>query len=178
MPVRHFRKKPVEIEAVFFDGSEESFKECCEFAKDIKLELHDECVIFGVTYGLINEMHASFCCPAGNWLAYNKEIGYFQLEPELLALDYEIVTAEDRPLVVSGVLCKLGQMDKKSNKIIDEELLVAIEKEYREKDLKIKRVASELHISIEIPIQVEPVGYIKIIRCLLEGRFDPIFWLK
>jgi hypothetical protein len=87
--IKRFRNKPVYIEAVYFDGSEESYKECCEFAKELTLIKFEGARIIIAVEG---ENHHVMCyCSAGQWLVRTDKGLYFDIDSDLLASSYEEV---------------------------------------------------------------------------------------
>jgi len=93
MTIKRFRNKPVEMEAVYFDGSEESFKECPEFAKGYTLERqgHFFTVIELDKKGYRNDDHVVAYCAAGQWLARNDKGLLFSIGKDFLEANWEEV---------------------------------------------------------------------------------------
>ena len=81
-----YRKKPVVIEAMQFDGSEESFKKCRSFAGD---KFYYDYQANPTTR--ILTLEGEIGCPCGWWIIKGVAGEFYPCKPDIFKLTYEKV---------------------------------------------------------------------------------------
>ena len=80
-----FRKKPVVIEAIHYDGSDQSYAEACEFATGIYLALQ------GARTFSIPTLEGDHIASPGDWIIRGVAGELYPCKPEIFAATYDPV---------------------------------------------------------------------------------------
>lgn len=86
MPVQRFVGKP--IEAILYDGSDESFEECCAFIKKRRKSVSFERENSRSFAVIVGDNGLLAWCDAGNYLVRKRGGSYVRMTPEELKAEY------------------------------------------------------------------------------------------
>lgn len=86
MGKRRWRKRPITVDAVQYDGSDERYRECCKLA-GVHLLLFPE----GLS---IPTLEGTFLCSVGDWLIKGVKGECYPCKPDVFAVTYEAVEEE------------------------------------------------------------------------------------
>jgi hypothetical protein len=81
-----FRKKPVVIEAVQFDGTDRSYYDVCEFAPDVQFATCEQ----GIK---IQTLEGTMVASPGDWIIRGVKGELYPCKPDIFAATYDEVPA-------------------------------------------------------------------------------------
>lgn len=165
--IKRFRNKPVMVEAVYYDGSAESFKECQEFAKDCTLIDKSDSRYF---MAVDKDQHVTCYCAVGQWLVRNDQGLLFAIGKDFLEANWEeAIDQQNAPLRL--FLCRVGQWDAGKKVEVTEDYLKVIEEEFRRKGMIVIRNDCHLSIVVEVSNFMDCAAFFDGLRYGIAVRF-------